>query len=247
MSSNDTYILGIFCYFHDSSACLLHNGKIIAMAEEERFNRKKHCSDFPENAIRFCLNEAGITMERVDRIAYGFIAWRFIVNQIKMAVKYFPKSLNLLRKESSYMPLKEKFVKMFNIKNQILQTFGVRSPEVSYVDHHTAHAYSTYFVSPFDKAAVLVIDGFGEDNATSFYLGQGSNIEHLDTVRYPNSLGVYYGAVTQYLGFRPHHDEYKVMGMAPYGDPKKIDFDFLVNSLAVILRNRFSLPITTPR
>lgn len=221
---NSKYILGIFCYFHDSSACLLHDGKIVAMAEEERFNRKKHCSDFPENAIAYCLEEARIDMSQIDSVSYGFLPWRFFINQIDMFMHNFPKSLNLLRNGASYMPLSKKVIGMASIRKRLYQSFGVEPPKICYIDHHTAHAYSAYYVSPFSDAAVLVADGFGENNATSFYHGKGGEIEFLGSISYPNSLGVYYGTVTQYLGFQPHHDEYKVMGMAAYGEDRYQDF-----------------------
>ena len=221
---NNNYILGIFCYFHDSSACLLRDGKLIAMAEEERFNRKKHTFEFPTNAIRYCLNKGGINQNQISNVAFGWLPMRFFIKQLTMSVRNFPKSLNLLRKGSSYILQKDKLINLFSIGKRLHQTFGMLSPKISYIDHHTAHAYSTYYVSPFDDAAILIVDGFGEESATSFYYGKGDQINALGSISLPNSMGVYYGAITEYLGFRPHSDEYKVMGMCAYGEDRYTNF-----------------------
>jgi len=213
----DNYILGIFCYFHDASACLLHNGKLVAMAEEERFTRKKHCGNFPEQAIRHCLKTANIDMSDIDCTAYGFKPLQFILHQAGLFIKNFPKSLNLFHKGASEISFLSKINNFVGIRGQFRKMFGHNPQKLFYVDHHLAHAYSTYFVSPFDEAAILIADGFGEVNATSVYSGVKDNIKHFNSIPYPNSLGMYYGAVTQYLGFQPENDEYKVMGLCAYG------------------------------
>lgn len=211
------YTLGVFYLFHDSSACLLKDGVIVAMAEEERFNRKKHSFELPEHAIRYCLDQAGISFADVDEIAYGFRPIKYLFNQILSSVLTLPRSLNLFRPGASYMPLKRKVLGMFRIKRDLVRIFGPTKACVHYVDHHTAHAYSTFVPSGFQDAAIFIADGFGEDTATSFFVGNTNGIQKIQSVPLPESLGVYYAAVTQFLGFRPHGDEYKVMGMAAYG------------------------------
>lgn len=216
------YILGINCYFHDSSACILKDGVLIAMAEEERFNRKKHTSDFPINAIKFCLDKAGIELDGVLAIAYGWLPWKFLQMQLISAVKKLPSSLNLLRPGASYMPLFTK-LQMTKLASIFSKHFKGKIPPIKYIDHHTSHAYSTYWTSGFDDAAILVVDGFGEDTATTLYYGKGENITKLVSLPYYDSLGAFYGAITQYLGFRAHNDEYKVMGMTAYGHNRYAD------------------------
>lgn len=218
--SDTHYILGIYSYFHESSACLIKNGVLVAMAEEERFNREKHTFDFPINAIKFCLAKESIEFSQIDRIAYGFLPWQFLIMQLKTAIRNFPKSLNLLRKGASYMPISSKVIKMVTLDQTFYQHFGKKIPPIRYIDHHKAHSYSSYWVSTFKESAILVCDGFGEDTATTLYMGKGSKVKKLISLPYIDSLGVYYGAITQYLGFTPHNDEYKVMGMAAYGQDK---------------------------
>ncbi|MBI2600296.1 carbamoyltransferase [Candidatus Daviesbacteria bacterium] len=228
--SKSKYILGINCYFHDSSACILKNGKLIAMAEEERFTRQKHTYAFPVNAINFCLNSAGINLSEVDYIAYCWLPWEFLKMQLLSAIRQLPTSLNLLKKGASYTPLATK-LQMANLTRVFRKYFTGKVPPVRYVAHHTAHAYSTYWVSKFNDAAILVVDGFGEDTATTLFKGRGNSITKLTSLPYYDSLGVFYGAITQYLGFRPLNDEYKVMGMAAYGHNRyqKIFEDILKN------------------
>lgn len=210
------YILGINCYFHDSSACILRNGKLIAMSEEERFTREKHTYAFPVNAVSFCLQQAEIELNQVDFIAYGWLPWEFFKMQFISIIKKLPSSLNLLKPNASYTPV---FIKlqMANLTKTFHKHFTDKIPPVKYVAHHTAHAYSAYWVSKFDNAAILIVDGFGEDTATSLYYGKGNSIIKLAALPYYDSLGIFYAAITQYLGFRPLFDEYKVMGMAAYG------------------------------
>lgn len=214
------YVLGIYSYFHESSACLIKDGQLVAMVEEERFNRIKHTFVFPINAIKFCLEKEGIDLSQVDRIAYGFLPWHFLTMQLKTAIRNFPASLNLLRKGASYMPISSKVIKMVILQQTFQKNFGGKIPPIRYIAHHTAHAYSAYWASKFKDAAILVVDGFGEDTATTLFQSQRNKIKKIVSLPYIDSLGVYYGAVTQYLGFTPHNDEYKVMGMAAYGKYK---------------------------
>lgn len=216
------YILGINCYFHDSSACIIRDGKLVAMVEEERFNREKHTSAFPINAIHFCLNQAGIELDKVDFIAFGWLPWEFLKMQVVSAIKRLPGSVNLLKSGASYMPLSTK-LGMVRLTKVFKDHFKGRIPPIKYIDHHSAHAYSTYWVSDFDDAAILIADGFGESTATSLYFGKGNDIKKIISLPYYDSLGAFYGAITQYLGFRAHNDEYKVMGMTAYGKDKYQD------------------------
>lgn len=214
------YILGIYSYFHESSACLIKDGQLVAMAEEERFNRIKHTFVFPINAIKYCLKKEGVELSQVDRIAYGFLPWQFLIMQLKTAIRNLPASLKLLRKGASYMPISSKVIKMVTLQQTFQKHFGKNIPPIRYIAHHSAHAYSAFWDSKFKDAAVLVVDGFGEDTATTLFHGRGNRLKKLISLPYIDSLGVYYGAVTQYLGFTPHNDEYKVMGMAAYGKDK---------------------------
>lgn len=223
-SPREIYTLGIYCYFNDSSACLLKNGELVAMAEEERFTRVKHCHFFPEQSIRFCLKEARIEFSDISRIAYGFKPFKLLMHQAWLFFRNFPRSLNLIRHSSSAMPLKDKLFALATLKYKLKEKFGPLLCPLIFVDHHVAHAYSTYFVSPFTEAAILIADGFGEVDATSFYHGNKDEITHLSSIAYPQSLGVYYGGMTQYLGFKPMYDEYKVMGMCAYGKDSYHDF-----------------------
>ena len=193
------------------------------MAEEERFNREKHTYKFPVGAITYCMAVAGIEMKDVDSITYGFLPTRFLISQLVSAIRNLPMSLNLLKSGSSYMPLSKKLSGMYRIQDLCRTHFGAAPKNVQYIAHHLAHAYSTYSTSEFADSAILVIDGFGENESTSFYRGTDAKIEPISSVKLPHSLGVFYGAVTQYLGFVPHGDEYKVMGMAAYGTPKYLD------------------------
>jgi carbamoyltransferase len=212
-------ILGVFHCFHDASACLLENGRLVAMAEEERFNRRKHTAVFPENAIRFCLETAGCRISDVD-VAYGFEPNRFFRNQVLTAIRGLPRSLHLLRPGASYLSLPQKVKGMYRMREMLRERFGEGPRSIEFVPHHLAHAYSTFFASPFESAAVFVLDGFGEEESTSFYRGEGDDLTRIGRVPLPHSLGVFYGAITQYLGFVPHGDEYKVMGMAAYGEDR---------------------------
>jgi carbamoyltransferase len=190
------------------------------MAEEERFNREKHTYKFPVGAIAYCLATAGIEIKDVDLVTYGFLPTKFLRSQLVSAMRNLPMSLNLLKSGSSYMPLTRKLIGMYRIQDLCRTHLGAAPKNIQYVSHHLAHAYSTYSTSEFAESAILVVDGFGENESTSFFRGIDSSIEPISSVKLPHSLGVLYGAVTQYLGFLPHGDEYKVMGMAAYGTPK---------------------------
>lgn len=215
------YILGLNAYHADSSAAIFKDGVMIAATEEERFRRVKHWAGFPSMAIQFCLNEAGIKLEEVDHIAIGR----------DVNAKYLKKWLYLLthptdikgvidrRKNASKVSsLEEEFYKLDNTvsKEKI-------SKKIHYVEHHRAHLASAFFASPFEESALLSIDGSGDFSTTMIGTGSGNQIKIIDSVDFPHSVGLFYTAFTQWLGFPHYGDEYKVMGLAPYGEPKYTD------------------------
>lgn len=219
------YILGISAYYHDSAACLLKEGEIIAAAQEERFTRKKHDYNFPSNAINFCLNEANIKSNELDFIAfYDKPLLKF--NRLLETYLSFPgKGL------SSFvmaMPLwlKQKLWIPDLIKNELKFNGTIIFPE-----HHESHAASAFFPSPFERAAFLTIDGVGEWAASSFGVGTDNKVEIDSELHFPHSLGLLYSAFTYFTGFKVNSGEYKVMGLAPYGEPKYVRkiYDHLID------------------
>jgi len=203
-------ILGINCFSHDTSACLLKDGEVVAFAEEERFNREKHTKSFPDGAIEFCLKAGGIDIGDVDYVGFPFRPGLDFYRGFLHFLKYFPGSykrfalqglidLNLVGKVSY-------FKRKYGYKNKVV-----------FVGHHESHAASAFFASPFSKAAILSIDRGGDFLSTLLAFGEGTGLRVLRTIPNPHSLGEVYSAVTAYLGFKPNSDEGKVMGLAPYG------------------------------
>lgn len=214
------YILGINAYHGDSSACILKNGEVIAASEEERFRRIKHWAGFPSEAIKFCLGEAGIDITQVDYITISRDPSANIHKKVLHAAK------NLI----SIKTLKSRLAntkKVASVKAELSTVFNVPeekiNAEVKNIEHHRSHLASAFFASPFDESAILSIDGFGDFTSTMTATGKGKKITVLDTVIYPHSAGIFYTSLTQYLGFPHYGDEYKVMGLAPYGEPKYVD------------------------
>ncbi len=208
------YILGISCFYHDSSAALLKDGEIICAAQEERFTRKKHDISFPLNAIDYCLKEAEISVDDLDYI--GFYEKPFVKLErfLYQHLQYFPKSYKVF---VSKMPL------WFNEKLRILKKVKKKlkyKGDVLFIEHHMAHAAS-FLISPFDKAVIFTIDGVGEWTTTAYGIGEKNNIKLLKEIKFPHSLGLLYSTITAYLGFSVNNSEYKVMGLAPYGDMNK--------------------------
>jgi len=214
------YILGINAYHGDSSACILKNGEVIAASEEERFRRIKHWAGFPSEAIKFCLGEAGIDITQVDYITISrdpsANLHKKIIHSVKnlVSVKALKDRLANTKKIAG---VKAELSKVFNVSEDKIKA------EVKNIEHHRSHLASAFFASPFDEAAILSIDGFGDFTSTMIAKGKGNKIEVLDSVIYPHSAGIFYTALTQYLGFPHYGDEYKVMGLAPYGEPKFVD------------------------
>ena len=210
-------ILGINAYHADSSAAIFVNGKMIAAIEEERFRRVKHWAGFPELAIQFCLKEAGIGFEEVDHFAIGR----------DPKAKFFKKLLFLARNPlGSFAVVKDRLQnskKAGSIEEELSRMAGLPAQffksKIHQVEHHRSHIASAFFASPFKKAACLSIDGSGDFSTTMIAIAEGNHIEVLDSVDFPHSIGIFYTALTQLLGFPYYGDEYKVMGMAPYGKP----------------------------
>ncbi len=207
------YILGISCFYHDSAACIIKDGILIAAAQEERFTRKKHDHSFPTHAIQFCLDYAGITIDKVDII--GFYD-KPIVKFERILYTYFstfPKSFLSFMKA---MPL---WLKQKLWINHLIRKETEFRKDIIYAEHHQSHAASAFLVSPFKEAAILTIDGVGEWATATYGIGKGKDIEIFKEIRFPHSLGLLYSAFTYYLGFKVNSAEYKVMGLAPYGKP----------------------------
>jgi len=210
-------ILGISAFYHDSAACLVQDGKIISAAQEERFTRKKHDFSFPKNAVNYCLQEGGLKGEDLDFVAFydkPFIKFeRILETYLTFAprgVRSFIKAIPLWLKQKLWM--KELIRKELDFGGKII-----------FLEHHESHAASAFFPSPYDEAAFLTIDGVGEWTTASFGVGRGNNIQILAEMHFPHSLGLLYSAFTYYTGFKVNSGEYKLMGLAPYGEPKYKD------------------------
>ena len=218
-------ILGISAFYHDSAACLVRDGEIIAAAQEERFTRKKHDFNFPTNSVEYCLKEAGINAEELDfvgfydkpfikfeRILYSYLAYA------PVGIQSFFRSIPLWIKQ-----------KLF-IRDIIKKELGYNG-KVLFSEHHESHAASAFYPSPFSEAALLTIDAVGEWATTSYGVGEKNDISITSELKFPHSLGLLYSAFTYYTGFKVNSAEYKVMGLAPYGEPKYIDiiFDKLID------------------
>jgi len=211
-------ILGISCFYHDSAAALVRDGEIIAAAQEERFTRKKHDSDFPRNAVTYCLKEANVSLRNVDYVAFydkPFIKFERI---IETYLAYAPRGLKSFLMAVPLW-LKEKLWMSELIRKELDGYKG----EIVFPEHHESHAASAFYPSPFEEAAFLTIDGVGEWTTTSFGVGKGNSIEIQYELRFPHSLGLLYSAFTYYTGFKVNSGEYKVMGLAPYGEPKYVN------------------------
>lgn len=211
-------ILGISCYFHDSAATLLHDGEIVAAAEEERFSRKKHDYGFPTQAIDFCLEMGSVRAQDLDLVVFFEKPFLKFDRIIRSAIQTFPRSRRVFQ-ESMITWLSDKLW----IKHTIIQYLGVPEEKVVFSKHHLSHAASAFFCSPFDEAAILTVDGVGEWATTTYGVGKGAQISIKKEIPFPHSLGLLYSAFTAFLGFEVNEGEYKVMGMAPFGQPRYTD------------------------
>lgn len=208
------YILGISAFYHDSAACLVKDGEIISAAQEERFSRKKHDSGFPRHAIEFCLRNSGLNISDIDLVAFYDKSFLKFERLLESYITYAPAGIRSFIKA---MPvwLKQK-LSMKDYLSRELDYDG----KIIFPEHHESHAASAFYPSPFGEAAIITMDGVGEWTTTSYGIGQGSTIELLEEIKFPHSLGLLYSAFTYYTGFRVNSGEYKVMGLAPYGEPK---------------------------
>ncbi|MCC3468058.1 MAG: carbamoyltransferase [Microcoleus sp. PH2017_06_SFM_O_A] len=218
-------ILGISAYYHDSAAALIRDGEIIAAAQEERFSRKKHDARFPKNAIAYCLKEANIELRELDRIVFYDKPLVKFERLLETYLAYAPKGF---RSFLTAMPiwLKEKLYLKTMLKRELAEMANCKSnklPSLLFTEHHQSHAASAFFPSPFQKAAVLCLDGVGEWATTSVWLGDGNQLTPQWEIDFPHSLGLLYSAFTYYTGFKVNSGEYKLMGLAPYGEPKYVD------------------------
>ncbi|MBF0267886.1 MAG: carbamoyltransferase [Alphaproteobacteria bacterium] len=225
-------VLGISAFYHDSAAALVKDGRIVAAAQEERFSRKKHDAGFPKNAIAYCLAEAGVSASQIDHVAFydkPFLKFeRLLETYVAMAPKGFTSF-----KTAMPVWLKEKlFQKDLLAKELKNWDKSVNWTErLLFAEHHVSHAASAFFPSPFDEAVVLTMDGVGEWATTSAAIGKGSDLKVIKEIHFPHSLGLLYSAFTYYTGFKVNSGEYKVMGLAPYGEPKyaKLIFDHILD------------------
>ena len=209
------YILGISCYYHDSSAALLKDGVIVAAAQEERFTRKKHDTSFPFNAANYCLKSQNITIKNVSYVGFyekPFLKFERVLSQ---HLEMFPKSFKtFLASIPSWINEKLRVTKTIKKK---LEYKG----DVLFIEHHLAHAAAAFLISPFEKAAICTIDGVGEWTTTAYGIGNGKDIHLMKEINFPSSLGLLYSTITAYLGFSVNNSEYKVMGLSPYGNKDK--------------------------
>ena len=219
------YILGLTT-LGDSAAAIIKDGELIAAVEEERFSRKKHHSGFPFQAIQFCLDQAGITLADVEHVGHYWKPW-ILRHKAMQAVRaaFVSRDMFKARADRGLAQVSDSYLGMFKHPQRLRDHFGPSKFKFHYLEHHQTHAASAFFVSPFDSAAILTWDGTGEDTTTLFSRGKGNKIEVLKRIKLPHSLGQFYSAVTNFIGFDMFAgDEWKVMGLAAYGEPKHLDF-----------------------
>jgi carbamoyltransferase len=223
--TKEKYILGISAFYHDAAAALLRDGEIIAAAQEERFTRKKHDPGFPQHAVKYCLQEGGLGIRDLDSIVFYDKPLVKFERLLETYLSYAPSGI---RSFIAAMPvwLKEKLALKTMLKRE-LSSLGdcksVQLPPLLFAEHHQSHAASAFFFSPFQKAAILCLDGVGEWATTSAWIGEGKDLSPLWEIDFPHSLGLLYSAFTYFTGFRVNSGEYKLMGLAPYGQPLYTD------------------------
>jgi len=226
-----TTILGISAFYHDSAAALITNGEIVAAAQEERFTRKKHDAGFPQNAIIYVLKEANSSLDQVDHVVFYEKPFLKFERLLETYVANAPQGFQSFR---AAMPvwLREKlFQKSLLVKNLKQFSNNFKSDKLLFAEHHKSHAASAFYPSPFQEAVILTLDGVGEWATTTVSIGKGNSLEIVKEIHFPHSLGLLYSAFTYYLGFKVNSGEYKVMGLAPYGEPKykKLILDNLID------------------
>jgi carbamoyltransferase len=216
-------ILGINAYHGDASAAVIVDGKLIAAAEEERFNRIKHCAGFPEAAVKYCLEEAGAYIQEVDYLAIPRAPLARLPKKLYYGIKIPQLALRRFSALRKIQGIKETIANIFQIDEEKIRA------KIINVEHHRAHLASSFFVSPFERAMLFSADGLGDFASTIWGIGIGNKLKILGEISFPHSLGLYYTALTQYLGFLNYGDEYKVMGLAAYGEPEyKDEFEKII-------------------
>ena len=204
------YVVGISAFYHDSAACILHNGEIIAAAQEERFTRKKHDSEFPKNSIKYCLNEADITSDQIDNVVFYEKPFLKFERLLETYLAFAPRGFKSF---AMAMPLwiKDKLFQKSLLISKLESTLGENinwSEKILFSEHHLSHAASAFYPSPFEEAAVLTLDGVGEWTTTSLAIGSGRNLKVVKEIHFPHSLGLLYSAFTYYTGFKVNSGEY---------------------------------------
>jgi len=212
------YILGISCFYHESAACLIRDGLVVAASAEERFSRKKHDSEFPKMAINFCLKKAGIRITDLDYVVfYEKPFWKFARILLSTLCAY-PMARGLFAK-AMLTWLSDKLW----VRSIIAEELKIDAKKILFVPHHVSHAASGFYASGFEKSAILTFDGVGEWTTTTYGVGEGNDLKIEKEIKFPHSLGLLYSVFTAFLGFEVNDGEYKVMGMAPYGKPRYLD------------------------
>ncbi len=219
------YILGISSFYHDSAACLIFDGEIIAAAQEERFSRIKHDPSFPHRAIQYCINEANIPPSKIEKVIFYEKPFLKFERLIETYLAFAPKGFKSF---ASSMPLwiKEKLYQKYNLIKFLEDSLCANidwSDRLLFSEHHLSHAASAFYPSPFESAAILTMDGVGEWATTSLAVGEKNELKIIKEIHFPHSLGLLYSAFTYFCGFKVNSGEYKLMGLAPYGNPKYID------------------------
>ncbi len=212
------YILGLSFFYHDGSAALIKDGQVVAAGEEERFTRRKHDPGYPKQAIQFCLDTAGITIDDVEYVVFYEKPFVKFERLLLTAFSTFPRSLKVFR-ESMLTWLQKKLW----VRSLMLDELGISKDKLLFADHHVSHAAASFYCSPFDKSAVMTLDGAGEWTTATMGYGDGTRLEVRKEMRFPHSVGLLYSSFTAYCGFEVNEGEYKLMGMAPYGEPKYVD------------------------
>ena len=223
------YVLGISCFYHDAAACLLDDGKVISAVEEERFTRIKHDNNFPINSIQHCLRAAKISTDKINYVGFYEKPIVKFDRILQTFTECYPSGFWLF-----YKTIPSWINEKLRIKSIIKKKINFKG-NVHFIDHHTSHAASSFFVSPFEKAAIMTVDGVGEWVTASIKLGINNKIIPLKEIHFPDSLGLLYSAVTAFLGFKVNNDEYKVMGLSSYGKPNY--YKKFRNFLILIIEN----------
>src|ERR1700678_1205170 len=210
-------ILGINAYHANASAAIIADGRLLAAVEEERLNRVKYAAGLPVRAIQYCLDQAGVKLSEVDHIAIPRNPWARLGTKLRFAMRMPRFALDRARVMKRFAGIQQDLATTFEMSPDIIRAKFHR------IEHHAAHLASTFYVSPFERAAILSADGLGDFASSMWAQGEGAKMRHLGEVTFPHSLGMYYTALTQYIGFWKFGDEFKVMGLAAYGQPEFLD------------------------